>query len=151
MPAMRDGVRDLSHDHAELNCRVLAISARMKQQPSVADVVTADALVDLRELLFTHFAREEEGLFPFVAERVPALAARVQDMAIAHDTICGALARACHLASVDGDRSQLAALYERFEHAYAEHARSEGELLATLDVQLDANDRERLAALVEAL
>jgi len=145
---MRDGVRDLSHDHAELNRRVLALSTRMQQQP-VGDV--AEAMLELRELLFTHFAREEEGLFPFVAEHASGFTTRVYEMANAHDTICGALARACHLASVDGDAAQLAAVYERFERAYAEHARSEGELLATLDLQLSAEDREQLAALVEAL
>ena len=146
---MRDGVRDLGHDHAELNRRVIAISTRMQARPGNGDI--ANALIELRELLFTHFAREEEGLFPFVAERVPTFAARVQDMAIAHDTICGALARACHLASVEGEHGQLAAVYQRFEHAYAEHARSESEILAALDVELDAKDRERLAALVEGL
>jgi iron-sulfur cluster repair protein YtfE (RIC family) len=145
---MRDGVRDLSHDHGELNRRVFAISARI-HQPNPSGIV--DALVDLRELLFTHFAREEEGLFPFVAELVPGFAARVQAMAIAHDTICGALARACHLASIEGEHDQLTAVYERFEHAYAEHARSEAELLAALDLQLDAKERDRLATLVEAL
>ncbi len=148
---MRDGVRDLSHDHAELNRRVIAISARMHQAPPVPAGDLAYALVDLRELLFTHFAREEEGLFPFVAERAPAFAARVQEMAVAHDTICGALARASHLASIDADRAQLTSVYERFEHAYAEHARSESELLGALDIALDTNDRERLAALIESL
>lgn len=148
---MRDGVRDLSHDHAELNRRVLAISARMQQQPPVSSGDLADALDELRELLFAHFAREEEGLFPFVAERAPASASRVQEMAIAHDTICGALSRAAQLASLDGDVAQVRAFYERFEHAYAEHARSESELLAALEVQLPPEQRERLAALIETL
>ncbi len=147
---MRDAVRDLSHDHGELNRRVLALSARMGE-PKLDPQGVAHLLVELRELLFTHFAREEEGLFPFVAERIPSFAMRVHDMAVAHDTICGALSRACHLASLAAERSQLVAVYERFERAYAEHARTESELLAALDLQLDAADRDRLAALVEGL
>ena len=147
---MRDALPHLSQDHGELNRRVLAISAQLRRESGSASSL-AYSLVDLRELMFTHFAREEEGVFPFVAERIPALASRVQEMAIAHDTICGALSRACHLASTAGDRAQLLALYERFEQAYAAHAHSEAELFETLDRQLDASDREHLAALVQGV
>jgi hypothetical protein len=147
---MRDGLHHLSHDHGELNRRVLAISAQIRQ-PAGSPGGMAYGLVDLRELLFTHFAREEEGLFPFVAERVPALASRVNEMAIAHDTICGSLSRACYLASQRADQAQLLAVYERFEQAYASHARAESELLGLLEEQLGEHDRERLQSLLDGL
>jgi iron-sulfur cluster repair protein YtfE (RIC family) len=148
---MRDVVRDLTHDHGEINRRVRAISAKVQKLRDERVSVLPAMLDDLREQLFLHFAREEEGLFPFVAEAAPALASKVHDMAVAHDTICGALARACHLARSGEDVSSLIALYERFEHAYSMHSASEAEVLAQLDSVLDAEQRERLAILVEGL
>ena len=149
-PMTRDGLHQMSHDHGELNRRVIAIAAQL-QQPTSAPRIVAYALVDLRELLFTHFAREEEGLFPFVADRLPDETSRVHAMAVAHDTICGALSRACHLASSDGEMAQLRAIFERFQEAYAAHARAEADLLETLGTKLDVGAREQLAAIVERL
>ncbi|MFT3695839.1 MAG: hemerythrin domain-containing protein [Kofleriaceae bacterium] len=144
---MRDGLLPISYDHAALNRRVLDTSALVAAQAST-ETLTA-ALVDLREELFDHFAREEEGLFPFVAELVPALADRVHEMATAHDTICGALSRTCHAAQTNADL--LEALYERFEQAYAIHARSEADLLDGLSELLDAVQRDQLAQLIANL
>jgi hypothetical protein len=104
-------------------------------------------LEELREPLFLHFVREEEGLFPFVAE----LAHRVQAMATAHDAICGALARMCQLAAVDAPRASLAGVFERFETACAEHARTEATFLHELESRLDDAQRRRLAELVRGL
>jgi iron-sulfur cluster repair protein YtfE (RIC family) len=148
---MSDPVHELAHDHADLNRRVLALASLINQR----DVHSAAALLaplgELRELLFLHFAREEEGLFPFVAEAVGELAERVHEMAFAHDAICGALARMYHLAASGSDPSSIATLYERFEQAYSKHAQAEGELLRKLDAILDADQRARLATLVEGL
>lgn len=146
----RDGLQHLSHDHGELNRRVITIAAQLQQLTTTPRTV-AYALVDLRELLFTHFAREEEGLFPFVAERLPDETARVHAMAVAHDTICGALSRVCHLASSDRELAQLRAIFDRFQDAYAAHARAEADLLETLGTRLDAAAREQLASIVEGL
>ncbi|NVB80567.1 MAG: hemerythrin domain-containing protein [Kofleriaceae bacterium] len=148
---MRDAVRDLSHDHAELNRRVLAVGAKLEMLRRGTQVDLAPALDELREMLFLHFAREEEGLFPFVTDAAPTLAVQVQEMAVAHDTICGSLSRACHLARSGAEVGSLAALYERFENAYADHARREADLLSRLDELLDADHREQLAALVDGL
>jgi iron-sulfur cluster repair protein YtfE (RIC family) len=148
---MRDAVRDLTHDHQEINRRVRAVSAKVQQlrDTRVSDLTAM--LDELREQLFLHFAREEEGLFPFVAEVAPALSSKVHDMAVAHDTICGALARACYLAHSGADAASLVALYERFEQAYAMHSAAEADVLATIDGLLDAGQRERLASLVDGL
>ena len=126
-------------------------------------------LRELRELLFLHFAREEEGLFPFVADRLPELGDRVAAMAVAHDAICGSLARMVHTATATapmvavaaqdeaeaaahpGELALLGALFERFQTAYADHARLEAELLAVLDDRLDAAQRAQLAELVRDL
>jgi hypothetical protein len=79
------------------------------------------------------------------------LAERVHEMAIAHDAICGAVARMYHLAASGSDPSSIATVYERFELAYSQHAHTEADLLQKLDAQLDAGQRARLAALVEGL
>lgn len=150
-PRMRDPVHDLVHDHAALNQQILAIGSlvRAVERDGVGTLV--GPLGALREALFLHFAREEEGLFPFVAETFPELADQVHEMAVAHDAICGALARMLYQARSAGDPSSVAALHERFEQAYSAHARIEAALLHGLDARLDADQRSRLAALVDGL
>lgn len=146
--SMRDPVEELVHDHADLNRRVLVLGAAM----AAADARVVEAqLADLREQLFLHFAREEEGLFPFVAEVIPELEDQVRDIAIAHDAICGALARMCHAATAKAERSMIAPMYERFERSYADHAATEAALLRTVAGRLDAEQRRRLAAIVRGL
>jgi iron-sulfur cluster repair protein YtfE (RIC family) len=150
---MVDPIRELSHDHAEINRNVLALGAILRDhdprsEPSRELVAHVGVL---RELLFTHFAREEEGLFPFVVEVIPELAARVHEMEVAHDTICGALARVHALGSANAAVAPIIALFHRFETAYADHANTEAALLRSLDGRLDAVLRTRLAALVEGL
>jgi hypothetical protein len=184
MSTIADPVHELVHDHTDLNRRVLEIGAMLASGgpsngapahgASPASTGGRARLVvvlkDLREVLFFHFAREEEGLFPFVAERLPELAERVTQMAVAHDSICGALARMVHvatagtpaitaaaaevvaeLATSPGELSVLRALFERFQTAYADHARFEADLLRVLDDRLDASQREQLAELVRDL
>lgn len=186
---MSDPVRDLVHDHTDLNRRVLELGAMLassptngspahgalggrptvpppaSEGPSRARLVVV--LKELREQLFFHFAREEEGLFPFVSDRLPELAERVTEMAVAHDAICGALARMVHVAAAGtsadtapaaakiaeelASPSVLHALFERFQTAYAAHARFEAELLQVLDDRLDAVQRAQLAELVRDL
>lgn len=152
---MTDPVQDLVHDHADINRRVLALGAAIRalDHPDGQGMAVALAhrLGELRELLFLHFAREEEGLFPFVSETVPELADRVQAMAMAHDAICGALARMYHLASANAELALVLAVFSRFEAGYASHADAEAELLRELTTRLDAAQRARLADLVHGL
>ena len=146
---MSDPIAKLTHDHGEINRRVIALGVQMQKQPDVDALLVP--LRDLREQLFLHFAREEEGLFPFVTEHVAGLAERIHEMEVAHDTICGALARMVYLAQTMSSLAMLAPLFERFETAYATHAQMEGELLGELATALDADQRARLAALVDGL
>jgi iron-sulfur cluster repair protein YtfE (RIC family) len=148
---MRDAVLDLVHDHAALNRRILAIGGLVRQLDRTRVPELVAPLRELREELFLHFAREEEGLFPFVAEAVSDLADRVHEMALAHDAICGALVRMIHLANTGGTPKAIAGLHGRFERAYAAHAKSEAELLDALQSRLDPDQRSRLAALVDGL
>lgn len=148
-----DPVKNLVHDHADLNRRLIAIGVLIEKARrgavELAELVTP--LGELRELLFLHFAREEEGLFPVVGEVLPALADQVHEMALAHDAICGGLARMIHLATVGGDPGVLGGVFERFEVAYSAHARAEAELLDAVGKGLGAEHLARLAALVDGL
>ncbi|MCX5746873.1 MAG: hemerythrin domain-containing protein [Proteobacteria bacterium] len=152
---MTDPVKDLAHDHTTLNARVIALGARLadlgRPETAAATSEVADDLGALREELFHHFAREEEGLFPFVAEAFPDQARHVDAMALAHDGICGALARAYHLAADDADLTIVLAVYARFEAAYAAHARFEAALFDELGPRLTGEHRDQLAALVRDL
>lgn len=144
-----DPVRDLAHDHADLNRRVLELGASLADHDELAQL--SPQLQELRELLFRHFAQEEEGLFPLVADWIPDLAEQVHAMAIAHDAICGALARMVYAATTESEAAVFRGLFMRFQTAYAEHAKSEVELLERLEVSLDAAQRAQLAEIVRDL
>ena len=146
---MSDPIEVLVHDHGELNRRVLDLGAQIRRAKT-SDVL-AEPLAALRDHLFHHFAREEEGLFPFVTEHVSVLAQQIHVMEVAHDTICGALARMVHLAEDEASLESITNLFDRFENAYAVHAQSESELLEELGQRLDAEHRVALAALVAGL
>lgn len=150
---MTDPLDDLAHDHADLNRRVLALGSELRalQRAGTGPAALEASITELREQLFYHFAREEEGLFPFVADAIPELGDEVNAMSIAHDTICGALARMVHLAATNAALSAMLAMYDRFTSAYSEHARAEATLFATLEGRLDPMQRTQLAALVDGL
>src|SRR5688572_10652467 len=146
---MQDPIRTLSHDHTELNRRVLDVVIAVGAVANDRMPATLVAmLADLRDMLFLHFAREEEGLFPFVVDTLPELASRVSEMETSHDAICGALSRMYELARGDAPLSQLVALLPRFQRAFTDHARVEAEVLSTLERRLVAGERARLGALV---
>ena len=152
---MTDPIQDLAHDHADINRRVLALGSAVRALARDDGNGMALALVtrlgELRELLFLHFAREEEGLFPFVSDTVPELSEQVQAMAIAHDAICGGLARMYHLAVANAEIATIISVFTRFEIAYASHADAEAKILRTLGGRLDPEQRDQLAALVRGL
>jgi hypothetical protein len=152
---MKDPIQELVHDHADINRRVLSLGSAVRALDRDGGDGMARALVtrlgELRELLFLHFAREEEGLFPFVSETVPDLAEQIHAMAIAHDAICGGLARMYHLAVANAEIATIISVFTRFESAYASHAEVEVAILTKLSGQLDREQRERLAALVHGL
>lgn len=144
-----DPVRELAHDHVDLNRRVLELETYLTEDQVLLPFLPA--LQELREHLFLHFAREEEGLFPLVAEWIPELSDQVLAMVSAHDAVCGALARMIHVAQAGVDAAALRALLSRFQAAYGDHARTEVELLQRLDASLSKAQRTQLAELVRSL
>jgi iron-sulfur cluster repair protein YtfE (RIC family) len=112
-----------------------------------------DLLIELRDELIMHFAREEEGLFPFVREHVPDLCDAVDRLAVAHDNICSAVVGLAHLAAAP-DRSKDAALQAAlatFERAYALHEREERDVLRGLGERLEHRQQTELGELVRSL
>lgn len=152
---MTDPIQELAHDHADINRRVLALGnavrALDRDDGDGMALALATRLGELRELLFLHFAREEEGLFPFVSETVPDLAEQIHAMAVVHDAICGGLARMYHLSVANAEIATIISVFTRFESAYASHAETEAKILHTLGARLDREQREQLAALVRGL
>nr|HEX4312356.1 hemerythrin domain-containing protein [Kofleriaceae bacterium] len=151
---MADAIDDLAHDHREINRQVLDVAAALRalrHDDAPAVRAFSAAISTLHDMVFSHFAREEEGLFPYLGSAFPELADRVQELTIAHDTICGALTRARYLASADGDVATVRALYDRFELAYASHASRESALLRDIDERLDSSQRAVIADLLDDL
>jgi hypothetical protein len=142
-----DALDGLSHDHEDLNRQVLELGAAIKRAELPADARAR--FETLREQLFQHFATEEEGLFPFVVDQFPDLADSIRAMETAHDTICGALARLCHVVATGAGNLQ--PLYDRFAVTYAAHAKVEAELLSGLRGRVDPDQRLALATLVRDL
>jgi iron-sulfur cluster repair protein YtfE (RIC family) len=145
-----DPVATFERSHLRLSALALEVSSLVRST-TPADASRLSACVQsLCDGLLEHFAAEEEGLFPFVRAHVPSKAASVDELVAAHDSICGALLRLAHVArSARPDRRALAALFERFEVAYATHAQVEAELLAGLGRSLEPRHRAELRRLLE--
>ncbi len=146
-----DPVLEFQHDHEDLNLLVRDIGALVRSDALASELPSLAAqLVELREHLFLHFAREEEGLFPYVAGALPDLADDIAAMVNAHDTTCGAIARMVHVAQ-SGDAARLVGLFDRFELAYTVHARAERALLQGLGARLSPGQRAELILLLRGL
>ena len=158
--ALVDPLLALEHTHENLS-KVIAILSRVVAQarkeiaPSEVEWNTfAEKLAILQEELVQCFAREEEGLFPYIRERMPALRAKIDHLISAHDAMCSTLARLNHaVACARGHRfeEQTLALFERFEAMHVQHARDESALLHALGHALDGSQRVEVAALLEGL
>jgi hypothetical protein len=146
-----DPIHHLVHDHGDLNRRILSLGALVEDVNAENQSVLAASLLELQDALFLHFAREEEGLFPFVAGLMPGFAEKVDEMAVSHDAICGSLTRMLHVALSGGDAAVIRSLHERFEKEYTRHSAMEVELLQTLDARLDGEERSRLGSLIDGV
>jgi iron-sulfur cluster repair protein YtfE (RIC family) len=152
---MTDPVRGLEHDHVPLSETVARIRARLVKSPArevIGDLPTLRLVEGLRDDLLAHFAKEEEGLFPFLSREVPDLARDVDRLLAGHESVCGCIVRLAHSLSVGrGAYEDIVALFERFERVYAEHSRSEVSLLRTVGTRLDETQRRELASLLDGL
>jgi hypothetical protein len=156
-----DPIIGLEHDHSHLSALVTSLREALVAARAASDVndlrfELSDALRLLRDDLFTHFAREEEGLFPLVLLELPDLTPIVATVVAAHDRICGAVSRMTYVLDKGGDGlgaelDALLALFERFDEAYTAHARDELELLRTLDRRLDGRQRVSVANVLKGL
>ena len=151
-----DPLAQLEHDHQHLNRVVASI------RESIADALRGDHdLVTLRdefaefielvrEELYSHFDREETGLFPYIGEILPDLRPNLDSLSVAHDRICGVAARLER--AVDQDQAAfeagfdgVVALFARFDANYARHARDEQELIRSLAGRLTLEQRRAVA------
>jgi Hemerythrin HHE cation binding domain len=164
-PTPQAPIQDFQHSHADLSRAVVAIGLALRDGKRTSELVREiDAL---RDELVTHFSREEEGLFPFLVDRVPSLQGAVDAVRLGHDIVCGAIVRLSHAAALSTGSSappsmppssnvkaageSIGALFERFEKHYAEHAQEEGRLLASAAAHLSESDQTELRALLEGL
>jgi len=153
-----DAILDLQHDHEGLDARVeeVAVLIRGLADPAAAPTRAAVAaeVGELSEELLHHFAREEEGLFPFVTTALPDLEAPVADLLVAHDAVCGALARIVHAlhappsADEPAGDARVEILLDRFEQSYRDHAARERALLGAVAGRVTPAQRAELAARV---
>ncbi len=151
-----DPVRELEHTHGHLNKLVTDVQRLVHDDAagtpgSDARAELVSALELLRDELLTHFANEEEALFPFIRESLPNKADAVDRLESAHDMICGAVTRLMHLAGRDADSAALATLHQRFESSYVEHSQHEAALLGELGKSLTALQRGELAVLLRGI
>lgn len=151
----------LEHDHVHLS-RLVAELRQMTAElqrddarPDLSDDIAA-TLASLRDDLFEHFGREEEVLFPFLAERLPDLGTALARLEGAHDRICGGISR-LHAIAATGDaglrehRALVAQLFSRFDAEYVEHARHESEFLRSLNPRLDDDTRKHVRRLMSGV
>lgn len=161
MASRNDPIAGLSHDHSELGALVVAVSTALRAvsrgERPLADALHEldDGAESLRDGLMVHFAREEEGLFPFIEGRLPDMRAQVEQLRGAHEAVCAAseeLVRAVAAASTRvGDAARCLATFERLEERYGEHAREELAFLRAVDARLEPSAREELRALLDAI
>ncbi len=156
-----DPIIGLEHDHSHLSSLVASLREALDGARATRDLgelrgELVEALRLLSDDLFTHFAREEEGLFPIVVEELPDLAGIVAAVVATHDRICGAVSRMTYVVEKGSDGlgaelDALLALFQRFDEHYSAHARDELELLRALDRRLDGRQRAAVAKILKEL
>lgn len=156
---MNHPVHGLEHSHATLTKLALELRQVVGEESSGQRAARKRLLARievLREELLEHYAKEEEGLFPFVRQQLPSMAAEVDRLEQSHDAVCGSLVRLAHLVASDrevlaSNRSALVTLYERFERAYTKHSQEEAALFEELRRGLDEQQRHQLAEMLTGL
>jgi iron-sulfur cluster repair protein YtfE (RIC family) len=154
-PGVPDPTRELEHDHVRFSKHVSGLRALAEAAQGSGGL--SRSLLQLREELFLHFAREEEGLFPFVATHLPGTRETVDRLVASHDGLCGSLSRMVHLVqrSKPGELAQhettFMELLDRFESLYTKHSLEEVTFLRELGPRLTVAQRQELEELVRGL
>jgi iron-sulfur cluster repair protein YtfE (RIC family) len=153
---LTDPIQTFEHDRIRCSELVRTVSDRVRtsrrRAPSGKQLV--NRIERLRDELFAHFAREEEGLFPFIVAQLPKARQTVDRLIAAHDAICEGLSQLLLLASQAGsatDPASIDAVLVRFNALYEEHANTEMGLLREIDEQLDKTQRVRLRQFIRGL
>jgi iron-sulfur cluster repair protein YtfE (RIC family) len=151
-----DPVQAFEHDRVQCSnlVRVLGQHRDVARRKTFSRRQVVSVIERLRDQLFSHFAREEEGLFPFIVSLFPGTRKTVDRLIIAHDAICGTLSHLLVLTaqtSWDSDLTAFDELMTRFDSLYAEHTSTEMVLLQHIGERLDRAQRAKLFRLVRGL
>ncbi|MBL8611112.1 MAG: hemerythrin domain-containing protein [Myxococcales bacterium] len=156
-----DLISKLLHDHVPLSRTIHELRAALGDATATAPSREAHARIAagvraIRDDLIEHFAKEEEGLFPFLVSALPGMEREITALAAAHDGICGAAVRLAALADRDYAAfakafTQVRALFGRFEVAYAEHSKAEQAVLTRVAEGLSDEQRRLVAELARDL
>jgi len=141
-------LKELAHDHRELSGLLIAVRDALSRvergQSKLEDELheIRDGVEVFREALLEHFAREQEGLIPFVVARLPAVRERTDQLIEEHDHIAEVLetlVRELGRIDTNSELSPFRASLARFEDLYASHSKAELDFLAEVEAAL-AND-----------
>lgn len=153
-----DPIEELTHDHRQLTELVFVVRERLtaRYQGEEGWSALVAAIEQLLDELVTHAAREEEGLFPFVAANAPDLEPRARTLQASHDATCGTVSRLAHAVgrlrgAHDEELTACRELFARFEELYARHARDEAAILDELGRTLNEAQRQELRAALAGL
>jgi len=153
-----ESVEAFVHDHARLTALVTRLRDQLAAPPASGptDALWDDLsghLEELEDVLFSHFSREEEALFPFLIENVPASASAVAELGGSHDAICQALLAVSAMTRDEWSRrwAAVADAYEVFLEAYAGHSRHEHDLFDSIGAALSPAQRTELRTLLAGL
>jgi len=155
-----DPIQALAHDHRELTGLLIAVHEALTRvergQSKLDDELheIRDGIEVFREALLEHFAREQEGILPFVLARLPNVARQVDRLISEHDRIADLLTRlVTDVGSVDagGDVSSFRASLARFDELYAAHAKTELAFFTEVTAALggDCEATEQLRSLLD--
>ncbi len=133
--------------------RVTELAGRASEE-SVKPVLEA-VVIELREALLLHFAKEQEGLFPFVIANAQGMEKSVARLAKEHEALSAAVVRVEQVVhrktrSRNGAEPLDTAL-KRFNALYTNYAPTETRFLRRVDARLDDGQRLDLATLVRGL
>lgn len=103
----------------------------------------------LRDDLVEHFAREEEGFFPILSERLRSLTPEIDALVATHAALIALLDAIERSTRAPG--ADILALFKQFEAMYAEHSRHEGVVFDRADRELSDDDKRAAKAALEGL
>lgn len=157
---MSSPTETLAHDHRELSGLLLAVRdafGRIERGASKLDDELheiRDGIEAFHESLLEHFAREQEGLLPFVLTRLPDQSATVDELIAEHDRIAAlltSLVKDVDTLEAPGNLRSFRASFERFEELYAAHSKAEVAFLNEVAKLLagDPDGNARLRSLLE--